>query len=104
MLRQSLIYLLLSILIVVFAKYAHLLVVYIDMFFTYVNIKLTPVFSHTGWGILLRKILVLMILPLIIAAIPALIYRVIKGHEMPHFMATVWVIWTVIVLSDILIR
>jgi len=74
------------------------------MFFTYVNIKLTPVFSHTGWGILLRKILVLMILPLIIAAIPALIYRVIKGHEMPHFMATVWVIWTVIVLSDILIR
>lgn len=104
MLRQFLIYLTLSILIVLFAKYAHLLIVYIDMFFTYVNIKLTPVFSQTGWGLVIRKILVLMILPLIITAIPALIYRTIKGSEMPHFIAITWVIWTVIVLSDILIR
>jgi phosphoglycerol transferase MdoB-like AlkP superfamily enzyme len=89
---------------VLFAKYAHLLIVYIDMFFTYVNIKLTPVFSQTGWGLVIRKILVLMILPLIITAIPALIYRTVKGSEMPHFIAITWVIWTVIVLSDILIR
>lgn len=71
MLRHSLIYLLLSILIVVFAKYAHLIVVYIDMFFTYVNLKLTPIFSQTGWGLIIRKILVLMLLPIIIAGIPA---------------------------------
>jgi len=104
MLRQSLIYLLVSILIVVFARYAHLLIVYIDMFFTYINYQLTPIFSPTGWGIIIRKVLVLMLLPLIITAIPALIYRVIKGHDMPHFIATVWIIWTIIVLSDILIR
>ncbi len=104
MLRHFLTYLLLSILIVVFAKYAHLVVVYIDVFFTYVNVKLTPIFSQTGWGLIIRKILVLMLLPIVIAAIPALIYRAIKGREMPHFIATTWVIWTVIVLSDILIR
>lgn len=104
MLRQSLIYLLLSILVVVFAKYAHLLIVYIDMFFTYVNLKLTPVFSQTGWGLIIRKILVLMLLPIIITAIPALIYWLIKRREMPHFIAIAWVIWTVIVLSDILIK
>lgn len=104
MLRHSLIYLLLSILIVVFAKYAHLIVVYIDMFFTYVNLKLTPIFSQTGWGLIIRKILVLMLLPIIIAGIPALIYRVLKGKDMPHFIAIVWIIWTIIVLSDILIR
>lgn len=104
MLRQSLIYLLFSILIVVFAKYAHLVIVYIDLFFTHVNLKLTPIFSQTGWGLVIRKIIVLMVLPVIITGIPALVYRGFKGREMPHFIAVVWVIWTVIVISDILIR
>ena len=103
MLRQSLIYLLLSVLVVVFARYANLMIVYIDMFFTFVNLKLAPVFNTTGWGLVIRKMLVLMILPLIIAGIPALIYRAIKGSEMPHFIALVWVLWTVIALSDIVI-
>ncbi|KTD03366.1 hypothetical protein OQJ19_00955 [Fluoribacter gormanii] len=104
MLRHSLIYLLMSILVVLFAKYAHLIVVYIDVFFTYVNLKLTPIFSQTGWGLVIRKILVLVLLPLIITAIPALAYRLIKGGDMPHFIAVTWIIWTIIVLSDILVR
>lgn len=104
MLRQTLIYLLLSILVVVFAKYAHLLIVYIDTFFMFVNVKLSPIFSQTGWGLMIRKILVLMLLPMVITAIPALIYRAIKGREMPHFISITWIIWTIIVLSDILIR
>lgn len=104
MLRQSLIYLTLSILIVIFAKYAHLLVVYVDMFFTYVNLKLTPIFSQTGWGLVIRKILVLVMLPVVITAVPALIYRALKGRDMPHFIAITWTVWTVIVLSDILVR
>lgn len=104
MLRHILIYLLLSILVVVFSRYAQLLVVYIDLFFTYINLKLIPVFSQTGWGLIVRKTLVLMLIPIILTAIPALIYRAIKGREMPHFIAIAWIIWTVIVLSDILIR
>lgn len=104
MLRQSLIYLALSIIVVLFAKYAQLLIVYIDMFFTYVNLKLTPVFSQTGWGVMIRKVLTLMFLPIIITGIPALLYRAIKGNEMPYFIPVVWIIWTIIVLSDIVTR
>lgn len=104
MLRQSLIYLVLSILVVLFSKYAHLLIVYVDMFFTYVNLKLTPIFSQTGWGLVIRKILVLVALPVAIAAVPALAYRGIKGSDMPHFIALTWILWTVIVISDILVR
>ncbi len=104
MVRQSLVYLLLSIIIVVFAQYAHLLVVYIDMFFTYINVQLTPVFSQTGWGLMIRKIIVLMLLPILIAAVPALIYRGVKGKEMPHFIAIIWISWVIIVISDILIQ
>lgn len=104
MLRQSLIYLILSILVVILADYANLIIVYIDMFFTFVSLKLTPIFSQTGWGLIIRKVLVLMLMPIVITAIPALIYKVIKGKEMPHFIAITWVIWTIIVISDILTR
>lgn len=104
MLRQSLIYLFFSILVVIFAKYAHLIVVYVDVFFTYVNFKLTPIFSQTGWGLVIRKILVLTLLPVLLAAVPALLYRGLKGKEMPHFLALTWIFWTVIVLSDIVVR
>lgn len=103
MLRQSLIYLVLSILIVVFAKYAHLFIIYIDLFFTQVNIKLAPIFSPTGWGVLIRKIIVLMGLPLVICGIPALAYRGFKGKDMPYFLPVVWLLWTIVVLSNILI-
>lgn len=102
--KQILIYFLLSALVVLFAKYVHLVIVYIDTLFTYVNLKLAPVFNPTGWGLVIRKTLVLILLPTLIATIPALFYKIIKGHEMPHFIATTWGMWTVIVLSDIVIR
>ena len=104
MLRQSIIYLLLSFIIVVFAKYAHLLIVYIDMLYTYINLKLAPIFNNSELGIMIRDVLTLVLLPIIIAAIPALIYRVLKGKHMPYFIEITWFIWLVIVLSKVLIH
>jgi len=104
MFRQSLIFLLLSILVVVFAKYAHLLIVYIDMLYTWINIKLTPIFSQTGVGIIIRKVILLVLIPILIALIPAGIYRLIKGNSMPHFLELTWCLWLVIVLSNVLIH
>lgn len=104
MLRQSIGYLILSIIVVLFAKYAHLLIVYIDMFYTYVNVTLAPVFNSSDLGILIRKILTLVLLPVVIVGIPALIYLAIKGKRMPYFIEITWVLWLVIVLSKVLIR
>lgn len=104
MLRQSLIYLLLSILVIVFARFAHNLIVYIDIFYAYINFKLTPIFSQTGVGIIIRKVILLVFIPIIIAAIPALGYRVVKGGEMPYFYELTWTLWLIIVLSNLLIR
>lgn len=102
--RQSLIYLILSIVVVLFAQYVHLLIVYIDMFYTFINLKLAPIFSNSGSGVMIRKVISLVILPIFIAAIPALIYRVIKGQSMPYFIEITWFLWLVIVLSKVLIR
>ena len=104
MLRQSLIYFVLSILIVVFAQQMHLLVVYIDLLYTYANIQLAPVFSNSDSGILIRKVFSLVMIPAAIAGIPALLYRLIKGHRMPYFIEITWILWLVIVLSKVLIR
>ncbi|QRN04420.1 hypothetical protein GH742_11320 [Legionella sp. MW5194] len=104
MLRQSLIYLALSILVIVFAKYAHLLIVYIDMFYAYVNLKLAAVFSHTGIGLLIRKVILLTLIPILLASVPALIYRPIRGKPMPYLLELTWCLWLIIVLSNLLIH
>lgn len=104
MLRQSLIYLLLSILVVVFARFAHMLIVYIDMIYAFINVKLTPLFNQGGLGVIIRKVILLVFIPVLMAAIPTLIYRVVKGREMPYFIELTWCLWLVIVLSNILIR
>ncbi len=104
MLKQSLIYLGLSIFIVVFAQYANLVMVYIVTFYTFVMMKLTPIFSGNTYGILIRNILSLVLIPLIIAGVPALIYKAIKKRPMPYFVEIMWALWLVIVLGKVLIR
>jgi hypothetical protein len=104
MLRQSFIYLVLSILVVLFASYAQMLIVYLDMLYTYVNLQLSPVFSSSETGILIRQVFSLVLIPVIIACIPALAYRVIKGKHMPYFIEVTWFLWLVIVLSKVLIQ
>lgn len=105
MIRQSIIYLILTILVVLFAQYAHLLIVYIDMFYTYLNVKLAPFFSHLGtYSFFLRKVLLLTLIPVLIAAIPALIYRLVYRRKMPHFIGLTWCLWLIIVLSNVLVR
>lgn len=104
MIRQTLVYLFISIVVVLFAKYTHLLIVYIDMLYTYVNVTLAPVFNNTDLGIMIRRVLTLVLLPVIISGIPALIYRLIKRQNMPYYIEITWIIWLIIVLSKILIQ
>lgn len=104
MLKQSIIYLILSILVVVFASYVHLLLIYIDLAYVFINIKLAPLLSRISFGPMLRKTLLLVLIPATIAAIPALCYRFIKGKNMPYFIASTWCIWLVLLLSSILIH
>ncbi len=103
MLKQSLIYLVLSILVVIFARYMHVLVVYLDICYTYANLKLAPLFSNSQSGIILRGVIILTLLPIIITAIPALIYRAFKGGLMPYYFEVTWMIWFLIVVSKIII-
>ncbi len=103
MLKQGLIYLALSLIVVTFARYAHLLVVYLDIVYTHANLALAPLFSNSHAGIILRGVIILTLLPICITAIPALIYRALKGHTIPYYFEATWMVWLVIVISKIII-
>jgi len=104
MLKQSLFYLLLSVLLVFFAKYIHIFVVYIDWLYTYFNIQLAPIFSNSELGLMFRSIIALTLLPIAITAVPALLYRAFKNKMLPYYFEITWLVWLVIALSNILIR
>lgn len=103
MLKPSLIYLVLSFLVVLIAKYLHVLVVYIDIIYTKTNILLSPFFSSNNAGQLLMGIIVLTLLPIGITAVPALIYRALRGKLMPYYYEATWCVWLIIVISKIVI-
>ena len=102
--QQTLLYLVLSIFIVFFSKQIYALIVYIDLFYTIINLKLAPIFSNSPLGIMIRNVISLALLPLIIIGIPALIYRGLKGSQLPYFMEIMWFLWLILALSKVLVR
>lgn len=97
------IYLILSCCVILFSKYIHLGIVYIDLFYTWINYQIAHyiLWLHSP---IIRKILVLVLMPIIIIGIPALIYRLIYKKNMPNFYESIWILWLIIVLSNYLIK
>jgi len=104
MLKQSLLYLLLSVLVILFAKYAKLFVLYADLAYTYINTFLEPLFGSGFVGEIFRNLFTLVLVPLGMAAVPALIYWLIKRKHMPYFIELTWLLWLIIAMSSYLIR
>jgi len=103
MLRQSLIYLALSIIVVLTANYVHLLVVYLDIIYIKASLALAPLFSNNHAGVVLRGVIILTLLPICITGLPALFYRLVKGNTMPYYFEATWLLWLVVVISKIII-
>ncbi len=104
LLKSCLYYLLASLIVVLCAHYIHLALVYLDMFFVYVNILISPIFNQVGLGKIVHKTFVLLLIPIVVIGIPALIYKLIKHQTMPYFFQLIWGIWLVLVLSTIMIH
>jgi len=102
--RNLTIYLILSILVVLLAKYVHQAVIYIDMAYYWINAQLMPIFSKTGTGDMIRQTLVLSIVPLLLAGIPTLAYQMVSGKKLSWFLELTWVLWLTIALSVLVIR
>jgi hypothetical protein len=104
MLKQGIVYFILSLLIILFATYAKIFFVYIDLFYVYLNNALLPLFGSSFMGEAIRDMLTLVLTPFLLASLPALIYWVIKRKKMPHFIVLIWLFWLILALSNYLIH
>ena len=103
MLKQSLIYLSLTIIVVIFARFFHQILTYVDFFYNYLYTLIFPIFNPDYRGKLVIRIILYSLIPLILTGIPALIYHSIKGRLMPYFYEIMWTIWLIVILSNLLI-
>lgn len=104
LLKSFLCYLVASILVVLCARYIHLMLVYLDMFYVYLNLLSAPIFNQVGLGKVIHQTLLLVFIPALVIAIPALLYRMIKHQDLPYFFSITWGIWLVLALSTIMIH
>ncbi len=104
MLRQSVIYLILSLLVVFLSAYVKLLFAYLDALYILVDQALDPLFGLSFLGELMSDVVTLMLIPLLIAALPALIYWIIKRKKMPYFIEITWFFWLILAISNYLLR
>lgn len=98
LLKQTTAYFILSLLVVFFAKYVQLATHYVAQFYSSLNLSLVPYLASDA----ARHILLMVLIPIVIAGIPALIYRVIKKQNMPHYLISTWMLWLILVLSNAL--
>ncbi len=99
-----LIYFVLSLFVILFSQYAHAGATWIVVFYQAVNHGIAIFFNQSPTGLAAQHVISLVVSPLILTGIPALIYYLIKRKTMPYFMEATWTLWTLIVLSNLLIR
>jgi uncharacterized membrane protein len=58
--------------------------------------KFVLLFSGSSAGLLIAHVLSLVIIPIVIALIPAFIYWLIYRTEMPHWLVIVWIVWVML--------
>lgn len=95
MLKQIIAIIALSIVIVLFMPYAQQGMQHLLNAHEWISQLLTDVFSGGQAGNLLRGVIALLSVPLIIGAIPALLYWMVKRHCLPYFMEIVWAVWLI---------
>jgi len=102
MLKQLLYIIIISLLTVLFVKEIHFVLAHLGSLHHYLAKQLAHVFSGGSIGLMIRKVLVLTIIPLALGFIPGLIYWIIKRAQMPYLFHVIWVIWIILATSIML--
>lgn len=95
MLKQIIAIIAISILVILGMNYAQQILQGLITAHDWVAQALTEVFSGGDTGNLIRKLIALLTLPVLISAIPVVIFWFAKRRFFPYFMQFVWVIWLV---------
>lgn len=97
MLKHILLLIVLSIIVIIGLHQLALFLHWIGYGHAWLAGKFNLLFSGISFGFLISRVLALIIIPLIVALIPAFIYWLIKRSEMPHLFLVVWIIWIMLI-------
>ncbi|HSW68695.1 MAG TPA: hypothetical protein VLI69_00875 [Gammaproteobacteria bacterium] len=95
MLKQIIAIIALSLLVIVGMAYAQQGLQFILTGHDWISDLLKDVFSGGQSGNIVRQLIVLLVIPLCVALVPAIIYWMAKRTWFPYFMQFMWVIWLV---------
>ena len=87
-----------------FASYIQYVLHWIMFLDNQVNEYLSIIFSASSLGVHLRLITSLVLTPMIIIAIPAIAYQLIKKKTLPYLFPITWLFWLITALSRLLIE
>jgi len=99
MLKHTILIIVVSILAMFFQTELGHALRYLLMFHDKIADVLGSIFSNAPAGRMLQETIALVIIPVIAGAIAAVIFWLIKRHEMPHINAAVWFVWTVLLVA-----
>src|SRR3990167_9244879 len=95
MLKQFLVLIAFSMVIILSMSYAQQAIEWLLKGHDYVSQLLTDVFSEGQAGNLTRGLITLLAIPVLVSLVPAAIYWLFKRHWFPYFMEVVWAIWLI---------
>jgi hypothetical protein len=101
MLKQSLLVLLGSLLVVLLATEVAFVLKLVDQTHLLLTVALAKVFAGGTIGSIIRHTISLFLIPFFIALIPSLIYWAVTRKTFKYFMHILWIAW--IILATILI-
>jgi hypothetical protein len=102
MLKHAVIYLIISILAILFSSQVLNLMYLIHQIFNTLTVHLSPVLQIFDLGIKTSEVCLLVIIPVALTGVIALVYYAIKRKSMPYFIELTWIFWVLLVLSNIL--
>lgn len=95
MLKHIIVIVLLSILVITSMPYVQQGLQWILAAHDWIADVLREVFSGGPAGNIIRELLALLVIPIVIALIPTIIYWLVRRRWFPWFMEVVWVVWLI---------
>ncbi len=60
---------------------------------------LSVVFSNDATGAIIQNVIALILIPVVAGGIVALGFYIVKKHSMPHTVLSIWIVWTVLLVT-----
>lgn len=102
MLKQITSIIIASLIVLLLSKYLTIGLNWVQALHNWLYEITKAIFSDNALGIILRKMIALLVIPLVCVGVPAGLYYVIYRKSMPYFTEAVWVVWIILATAMLL--